>query len=260
MNFRTRALPAAFLALVLSVVSLGGAQAQGQAAAIDAAQRAGIEKVVREYLMSHPEIVVEAIQTYREREQKAQEERTKQALTAHKELLLKAEGAPFVGNPKGDVTVVEFFDYRCGYCKRVFPLVAQLLNEDKNLRWVFKEFPILGPDSLTASRAALAAWNLDPSKYLTFHSELMKTSGALPEDRILRIAKDVGYDADKLRAGMKADAVDAQINRNHQLAETFGIRGTPAFIVGDELVPGAIDIDALRQLVAKARTAAKQKN
>ncbi len=253
MKFRFPALRAAFLALALSVSALGTAQAQDKAAAIDAAQRAGIENVVREYLLSHPEIVVEAIQAYREREQKAQEERTKQALNAHKEALVKAEGAPFVGNPKGDVTVVEFFDYRCGYCKRVYPLVAQLLKEDKNLRWVFKEFPILGPDSLTASRAALAAWALDPSKYMAFHSELMKTSGALPEDRILRIAKDVGYDVDKLRTGMKDAAVDAQINHNHQLAETFGIRGTPAFIVGDDLVPGAIDIDTLRELVAKAR-------
>ncbi|PIW30127.1 MAG: hypothetical protein COW30_03045 [Rhodospirillales bacterium CG15_BIG_FIL_POST_REV_8_21_14_020_66_15] len=247
---------AAFAALI--PVSAPPAQAQDKAPAkgapaLDSQQRGQIEGVVRDYLLANPDVIIDAIRLYREREQRAQEERAQKALSAHKDSLTNDPAAPVAGNPKGDVTVVEFFDYHCSYCKRMFPVLRQLLETDKNLRWVFKEFPILGPESVTASRAALAAWKLDPSKYLAFHSALMGTSGGLPEDRILKIAKSVGYDADRIKAGMKAETVTAEINRNHRLAETLGIRGTPAFIVGDELVPGAVDADALRQLIAKAR-------
>lgn len=262
MSLRFTALHAVLLtacALSISIaVSALPAYAQDKGAAeqmpaMSTEQRGAIEEVVRDYLLTNPEIIVEAIRIFREREQLTQASRAKQALSAHKDMLMHAKGSPEAGNPKGDVTVVEFFDYQCGYCKRMFPLLSQLLDKDKNLRWVFKEFPILGPDSMTASQAALAAWNLDQSKYLDFHAALMAASGALPEDRVLKIAQSVGYDAAKLREAMKSEAVTGEIARNHQLAETLNIRGTPAFIVGDELVPGAVDLDTLRQLIRKAR-------
>lgn len=257
MIFRFAALPG--VSLIAAALALGAvlvvpaAQAQDKTPAMDPQQRGAIETVVREYLLANPEVIVDAIRLYREREQQAQADQAKMALSAHKNSLINDPDAPVAGNPKGDVTVVEFFDYHCGYCKRVFPVLRELLDSDKNLRWVFKEFPILGPESVTASRAALAAWKLDPAKYLDFHAALMATSGGLPEDRILKIAKTAGYDADKLKKEMASDSVTAEINRNHQIAETLGIRGTPAFIVGDELVPGAVDVDTLRQLIAKAR-------
>jgi protein-disulfide isomerase len=257
MTLRFAALPAASLfaaALVVAAfTAVPAARAQDKAPAMGPQQRGAIENVVREYLLANPEVIVDAIRLYREREQQAQAEQAQKALSAHKDSLTNDPNAPVAGNPKGDVTVVEFFDYHCGYCKRVFPVLRELLESDKNLRWVFKEFPILGPESVTASRAALAAWNLDPAKYLAFHAALMAASGGLPEERILKIAKSVGYDTDKLKKEMASDAVSNEINRNHQLAETLGIRGTPAFIVGDELVPGAVDADTLRQLIAKAR-------
>lgn len=257
MTLRLAALPAMSLfaaALVVGAVfAAPTARAQDKAPAMDPQQRGAIENVVREYLLANPEVIVDAIRIYREREQQAQAQQAQQALSVHKDGLTNDPNAPVAGNPKGDVTVVEFFDYHCGYCKRVFPVLQELLETDKNLRWVFKEFPILGPESVTASRAALAAWKLDPAKYLAFHSALMATTGGLPEDRILKIAKSAGYDADKLQKEMASDAITEEINRNHQIAETLGIRGTPAFIVGDELVPGAVDADTLRQLIAKAR-------
>ena len=259
MTLRFPALPVkGFLAsaAVAALIGLGlhslPAQAQDKAAMSDA-DRGAIEQIVRDYLLENPEVIVEAIQVFRQREQAAQEQRAQDAVKAHKNALLNAPGAPFVGNPKGDVTIVEFFDYRCGYCKRVTPLMQQILDSDKKLRWVFKEFPILGPDSLTASQAALAAWKIDPDKYLTFHTAMMNTAGALPEDRILKLGKEVGYDPDQLRKTMDDAAVKAEIDANHRLAETMNIRGTPAFIIGDELVPGAVDLTTLRELVAKAR-------
>lgn len=262
MTLRFSALTTAF---AMAAAAIGGSmvasvpaalaqdKAAAQAQAMDPQQRGAIETIVRDYLLANPEVIVDAIRLYREREQQAQEARAQQALSAHKDSLTNDPHAPVAGNPKGDVTVVEFFDYHCGYCKRVFPVLRELLDSDKNLRWVFKEFPILGPESVIASRAALAAWNLDPAKYLDFHAALMGTSGGLPEERILKIAKSTGYDAGKLKKEMDSEAVTAEINRNHQLAETLGIRGTPAFIVGNELVPGAVDVDTLRQLIAKAR-------
>ncbi|MEQ9170869.1 MAG: DsbA family protein [Rhodospirillales bacterium] len=256
MTFRFAALPGVSLIAALAlgaVLVTPTAQAQDKAPAMDPQQRGAIEGIVREYLLANPEVIVDAIRLYREREQQAQAEQAKMALTAHKDSLTNDPHAPVAGNPKGDVTVVEFFDYQCGYCKRVFPVLRELLDSDKNLRWVFKEFPILGPESVSASRAALAAWNLDPAKYLAFHAALMAANGGLPEDRILKIAKSAGYDTGKLKKEMDSDAVTAEINRNHQIAETLGIRGTPAFIIGDELVPGAVDVDTLRQLIAKAR-------
>jgi protein-disulfide isomerase len=250
MPLRFSALAAVFALTLLTAVNV---QAQDKPPAMTPQERGNVENVVREYLLANPEVIVEAIRIYREREQQAQEAKAREALAAHKGALLDGSDSPFAGNPKGDVTVVEFFDYHCGYCKRVFPLLQELLKTDKNLRWVFKEFPILGPESVTASRAALAAWQVDPAKYVAYHAALMQASGRLSEERVLKIAEGVGYDAGKLKKAMSSDPVEREINRNHQIAETLGIRGTPAFIVGNELVPGAIDIDTLRRLIAEAR-------
>lgn len=258
MNFRTLATSAVMMAAISIYALPAAAQEKAQTTSeagktMSAQDRGAIEDVVREYLLSNPEVIVEAIRIYREKQEQAQAEQAQKALSAHRSSLTEAKNAPFAGNPKASVTVVEFFDYQCGYCKRMLPMLRQLLDEDKDLRWVFKEFPILGPNSLTASRAALAAWNLDPAKYVAFHAALMGASGGLTEERVLKIAERVGYDEKKLKSGMDSDAVSAEIQTNHRLAETLNIRGTPAFIVGDELVPGAIDLETLRNLIKKAR-------
>ena len=260
-NLRPTGLAVLLAGAVLLLASGSTAYAQSKSvipgpaqSPVSAAQRAEMEKIIREYLLANPEIVIEAIQIYREREEKAQQLRAQAALAHSKELLINDPDSPVGGNPKGDVTIVEFFDYRCGYCKRILPTLQEVLNTDKNVRVVFKEFPILGPLSVFASQAALAAHKLDPKKYEAFHNAMMATPGGLSEKRVLRLAKEQGYDPTAIRKEMEAPDIQERIRKNHLLAETLNIRGTPAFVIGNELVPGAVDLDQLRQLIAQARS------
>jgi len=160
---------------------------------------------------------------------------------------------PVGGNPKGNVTVVEFFDYRCGYCKRAHPTIKQLLAEDPSIRYLYKEFPILGDESVFASRAAVAAWLIAPAKYGGFHDALMAAQGALPAAKVMKIAAEAGLDTVALRRAMDDPRVAESLRANAEIARAVGINGTPAFIFGDELVPGAIDLAAMKQLVVQAR-------
>ncbi len=155
------------------------------------------------------------------------------------------------GNPNGDVTLVEFFDYQCGYCKSVVDRVAGTVAKDKNVRWVFKEFPILGPVSVYASRAALAAHRQD--KYQELHLAMMRSRGKLTEQKVLRFAAEAGLDVARLEADMKTPEIATLIERNMALAEALNVRGTPAFVIGDVVVPGAIDAATLNRLIAAAR-------
>ncbi|MCU0895135.1 MAG: DsbA family protein [Rhodospirillales bacterium] len=230
------------------------AKAAGDAAsALSEGQSRAVEALVRQYILDHPEVIIESMQNYQIRQQIAEQEAATAALAAHRDEIKNDASAPVAGNPKGDVTVVEFFDYRCAYCKRVLPSVRELLETDKNVRYVFKELPILGPDSVTASRAALAAWKIAPDKYFAFHTALMEARGELGEEQVLQIAEKVGLDRKKLKDGMAAPEVEKTIQRNLELAQKLRIQGTPAFIVGDALVPGAIDLEQLKDMVATAR-------
>ncbi|MEK9673058.1 MAG: DsbA family protein [Rhodospirillaceae bacterium] len=250
---------AALLALLLPFIAAADATAQNKAVApasplqVSADQKAAFEQVIRDYLLAHPEVVVEAIQVYRQRTEQAEQERAKKALAAHAGALSNDPDSPVAGNPKGDVTIVEFFDYRCGYCKRVLPTIQEVLNTDKNVNLVFKEFPILGEDSLFASKAAIAAHMIDPKKYVGLHNALMQTTGALSEKRVMQVLQSQGYDAKAVRKKMDSEEVQAHIQKNYALAESLDIRGTPAFVIGKELVPGAVDTDQMRQLIKKAR-------
>lgn len=241
--------PMAALALALAAPQ---AVAQDKAA-MPAAQKQAIEQIVKEYLNAHPEVVVDAIKAYRERQEKAEEERSQQAVQAHRKMLTDSATTPIGGNPKGNVTIVEFFDYRCGYCKRAYPSVQELLKSDGNIRYVYKELPILGEQSMFATKVALAGWRADPKKYEAFRGAMMSVQGALTEERVFRLAKEAGYDADALKKGMAAPEVQAMITDNYKLAELLGITGTPAFVIGEKLVPGAVSIDTMRDLVAQAR-------
>lgn len=200
-----------------------------------------------EVLVRHPELITEAWQ-----ELKQQEAAVKAALAANRKEIFDDGVSHVAGNPKGDVTLVEFFDYRCGYCKQVQPSVLALLKEDAKLRVVLKELPVLGPDSITAARAAIAAQQ-QAGKYLGFHNAMMAHRGQLSEGEILRIAKESGLDVAKLKADMAAPRVAEVIERNLALATKLGIQGTPGFIIGDEIVPGAIPLEAMRKLVQQQR-------
>ena len=165
--------------------------------------------------------------------------------------LLNDPASPVGGNPDGDVTLVEFFDYQCPYCKTIFPSIQALLAEDRNLRYVFKEFPILGKASVFAARAALAAHR--QGKYLEFHMAVMPAKGKLTEARVMRLAKTAGLDTDRLRRDMADGTIDDMIRRNLELASALNVNGTPAFVIGDKIVRGAIDLAALKKLISQAR-------
>jgi protein-disulfide isomerase len=243
--------------ILSGVLSLGTLALTGgplsAAEELSAAQQERIEAVVRDYILKNPEILIESLRRYEDKHRQASEEDAKKAIAANRDALEKNPTSPVAGNPQGDVTIVEFFDYRCGYCKKALLAVQELLKTDKNVRMVFKEFPILGPDSVIAARTALAVWKIAPAKYLPFHLALMESRGELSEERVLEIAKKVGLDVEKLEAAKADPVIDATIERNHELARTLQINGTPAFVVAGRLVPGALDGKSLREMVVTAR-------
>jgi protein-disulfide isomerase len=158
---------------------------------------------------------------------------------------------PVLGNPKGDVTVVEFFDYRCPYCKQALNALQRLIRDDPNLRLVFKEFPILGPESVYASRVAIAS--REQGKYLELHHALMSHRGKFDQKSVLNIARGVGLDVDRLLVDMRKPQVEAMIKEASLIADRLAITGTPAIIIGDEVVPGYVDLVTLKTLVVAAR-------
>ena len=237
---------AAFAATVLVVPAMAEE-------ALTPAQQDAVRALVRDVLQKNPELVMEALETLHSRQEQAKQQARSQLLVDNRERLINDPQSPVLGNPDGDVTVVEFMDYRCGYCKRVFLTVQELIAEDPKVRVVIKELPILGPDSVLAAKAALAIWNSDPKKYTDFHSALLTARGALSESRITKIAADMGLDAAAVEKAMKADPGPASLSENVSLARALGISGTPAFVIGKQLVPGAIGLDTLRGLVEEAR-------
>jgi protein-disulfide isomerase len=210
-----------------------------------------VEKIVRDYLLREPKVVFDALQELQRQEAAATAARQKAAIATNQKKLLDDPLSPVGGNPEGDVTLVEFFDYRCTYCRRVVSSVRELLDEDGDLRVVFKDMPVLGPDSVRAARAALASRKQDG--YVPFHFALMASDDLSPAG-IRAAAKSVGLDPDRLEADMDAPEVDAVIEANYALAHELGIEGTPAFVIGDQLIPGAVEKARLEHLIDEARS------
>lgn len=244
-------LAALLFAVPLLPVPILDAQAQ-TASPLTPEQRREVERLIREVLVKNPEILVEAMKALEDQQEAKSAEAAKAAIAANRKEI-ENDGVSFVaGNPKGDVTLVEFFDYRCGYCKQVQPSILGLLKEDAKLRVVLKELPVLGPESVAASRAAIAALE-QKDKYLPFHNAMMAFRGKLDEEAILKLAKEAGLDVAKLKTDMAAPKVQQTIQRNLALAGKLGIEGTPGFIIGDRLIPGAVSADTLRKLIKDAR-------
>jgi len=246
--FRFLRLTSVGAALALTVSAVPAIQA---AEAVDPLLRQQVESIIQEYLQAHPEAVANALQEMERREREAEAQRAAAAIASHSKELYEDPTSPAGGNPKGSVTLVEFFDYQCGYCKRVAPEVAKLLQADPDVRLVYKELPILGPESVVAARAALAA--ASQGKYEAFHDALFAATERLTEDQIFSLASGIGLDVSKLKADMNSPAVVAALERNAKLAEAIGVHGTPALIAGTELIPGAANLAGLQGLVARAR-------
>ena len=220
-------------------------------------ERAAFRNEVRSYLLENPDVIFEAIQILEQRRALAGAEADRQLVLNNAESIF-ADGHSWVGgNPDGDVTVVEFIDYRCGFCKRAHPEVAEMLERDPNIRLIVKEFPILGPDSVKAGKMALAALDIAPDKYPDLSDELMEYRGNLTEQVAYQIAGGLGFDIAELKERANSVEIDDRLNSNYQLAQALGLQGTPAFIVGTEIIRGYLPVDDMLGAVQEARATAQ---
>ncbi len=231
------------LALVFAIPSVTAQEASSKPEAAPAkssfsdTQKSEIETIVKDYLLKNPEIFLQVQSALEAKMEQIQAERLRVALAANADALFRDPDAPVAGNPKGDVTVVEFFDYNCGYCKRGFPDVAKLIKADPKVRVVFRELPILSKGSEEAARVAIAA-NLQ-GKYWDFHSRMIAFKGQANEASALKLAEKAGLDMERLKKDMKSEQVDKEISKVRELAQNLNINGTPHFIVGNRSIPGA---------------------
>jgi len=243
-------------AFLVAAVMLGGilawnARATGQPAGFDARQTGEIERIVREYLLANPEIVRDVLTALEEKEQQEREAQVAGAIEEYRNEILSAPPGMVLGNPDGDVTLVEFFDYNCGYCKRAMPDLQTLLETDQNLRVVLKEFPILSDGSVEAAKGSVAAAN--QGRYRDFHFTMLGGRGVNDGARALQVAEELGLDMGRFRADMKSAETEELIAGTQALASDIGIQGTPAYIIGSTLVPGAIGVEGLREAIAETR-------
>jgi protein-disulfide isomerase len=238
--------------LILSVLASAGTSLWISNRVLDRASvsSAQVEARMREYILNNPQVLLEAVQRQEEAKQAAEENAAKSALVQHIDQLLKAK-SPIGGNPNGDVTLVEFFDYNCPYCRKAGPIVAEAIAADKGLRIVYKEWPILGPGSEFAARAALAAHA--QGKYEAFHQALMTSSSSVDETSTIEVAKALGLDVERLKRDMEDEAINSELSQNYTLAEKLRITGTPAFVIGEKIIHGYADLATLQQAIAGAR-------
>jgi protein-disulfide isomerase len=217
-----------------------------------AMNKADVEKIVRNYLLENPEVIFEAVEAMKSKEEGQRLVKMREKAKAH-QTQLYAEAEPLVaGNPKGDVTIVEFFDYRCPYCRKVKKTVADLLNQDGNIKLILKEFPILSPESEMAAQVAIAA--AAQGKYWDVHMAFMGAED-LTEERIFTLAKGAGADIARLKADLKDPKIAKRLAETQTLARSLGIDATPTFFIGDEPSTGALTLEELKKAIAEARKA-----
>lgn len=216
--------------------------------------RQELPALVREIIINDPEMILEAVKILREKQAAEAKKKATEAIIKNKDLLLNDAATASIGDAKtADISVVEFFDYHCGYCRTLLPTITKIFNEDKKVRFVFKELPILGDDSVTAARAALAVHRIAKEKYFDFHTALMSHEGEFSEKELQGIAKKLGIDPEKLKAEMAKPEITAELDKTRKLAEELGIRGTPGLIIGDTLSPGALSYEDFKKAIAEER-------
>ncbi|RUU00041.1 DsbA family protein [Mesorhizobium sp. USDA-HM6] len=211
-----------------------------------------LDQRIHDYILAHPEVLMEALQRLEERQREADAAAVKAVLSQRADDIFRDGQSPVGGNPQGDVTMVEFFDYNCPYCRQVAPTIEQAMADDPKLRIVYKEFPILGLDSVFASKAALAAAR--QGKYLEFHKALYGSRTRVTEAAVLKIAAETGIDVPRLQSDMQRPEIQALIERNTELAQALRITGTPGFVVGNQIFPGATDLATMKKLIEQARS------
>jgi protein-disulfide isomerase len=245
-----RVVPPLALAATLALAAPAAAQD------FSTGQRGAIEKIIKEYLIKHPEVLQEAMAELEKKQQVAEAEKARSAIKDHSDAIFNSPFQVTLGNPQGDVTFVEFFDYNCGYCKRALTDMITLMDKDPKLKVVLKEFPVLGPGSVEAAKVAVAVRMQDKSgkKYLEFHQKLLMGRGQADKARAMAVAKEVGLDVARIERDLKSEEVANAINESMKLAEALGMNGTPSYVIGKDVVVGAVGLEALGKKIEAART------
>ena len=242
------------LALAASLFLTFGAAA-GYAQSFSGTQKTEIEKIIRDYLVANPEVLQEAIAALEKKQAAEEAQKHQAAVKDNAETIFNSPRQVTIGNPQGDVTFVEFFDYNCGYCKRAMDDMFALLKTDPKLKVVLKEFPVLGPGSVEAARVAVAVRMQDKTgkKYMDFHQKLMNGRGQADKARALAAAKDAGLDIARIERDMASDEVRLTLEESLSLAEKLGLNGTPSYVIGNSVVVGAVGLDKLKENINTAR-------
>ena len=227
---------------------------------LSADQQQAIGVLIKNYIAAHPELVQGALDALDKRQKEADAEKARTTIKDNNATLFNSAHQVVLGNPQGNITMVEFFDYNCGYCKRALPDMMTLLSANPNLRFVLKEFPVLGDGSVDAAHVAVAARMQDPTgkKYVEFHQKLLGGRGAADKARALAVAKEVGFDMGRIEKDMNSDEVKTTIDEDMKLADALGVSGTPTYVVGDEVVVGAVGLDELKAKLNPDKTADKK--
>jgi protein-disulfide isomerase len=239
----------------LLALALCGAPPTASAQSFSDVQRGDIETIVRNYLLAHPEVLEEAMTELSKRQAAAETEKHEASVARNAETIFNSPRGVTLGNKEGDVTFVEFFDYNCGYCKRAMTDMLDLMKTDPKLKVVLKEFPVLSQGSVEAAQVAVAVRMQDASgkKYLDFHQKLLGGRGPADKARAMAAAKEAGLDMGKIEKDLASPEVRATLEENLKLAEAMGMNGTPSYVIGKQVVIGAVGLDNLKEKIGIAR-------
>jgi protein-disulfide isomerase len=243
------------LAPALFALAMFGAAAPASADSFSDAQRTDIEVIIKNYLVTHPEVLEEAMAELTKRQAAAETQKHEASVAQNSDAIFNSPRQVVLGNKDGDVTFVEFFDYNCGYCKRAMADMMELMKADPKLKVVLKEFPVLSAGSVEAAQVAVAVRMQDPTgkKYLDFHQKLLGGRGAADKARAMAVAKEVGLDMAKLEKDLASAEVRNTLEENFKLAEAMGMNGTPSYVIGKQIVVGAVGVEALKEKIGIAR-------
>jgi len=237
------------IAIPLAAAMLVALPAAAPAQTFSPDQRQQVESIVKDYLVAHPEVIQDVMAALDKKQKDAEAQQAHATIVANKATLFNSPHQVVLGNPHGKIEVVEFFDYNCGFCKHALPDMLKLLDTDHDLKFVLKEFPVLGEGSVEAAHVAVAARMQDPTKYIQFHQKLLGGRGAADKARALAVAKEVGFDMARIQRDMASEEVNTTIAEDMKLADALGVNGTPSYVVGDELVVGAVGFDELKKKI-----------
>jgi protein-disulfide isomerase len=247
--------PLRLLSPALFALALVAAPPAASAQTFSDGQRGEIETIIKNYLVSHPEVLEDAMAELTKRQTAAEAEKHEASIAQNSETIFNSPRGVLLGNKDGDVTFVEFFDYNCGYCKRAMADMLDLMKSDSKLKVVLKEFPVLSQGSVEAAQVAVAVRMQDPGgkKYLDFHQKLLGGRGPADKARAIAAAKEAGLDVGRIEKDLASPEVKATIEENFKLAEAMGMNGTPSYVIGKQIVVGAIGLDGLKEKIGIAR-------